>query len=127
MLTPNSIDTTGLLAPQIPHAMKLLDSLYLNGIAFDLSETGVGKTYVAAWIAKQFNAPIVVICPKSVIPTWTKVLAIFGVKASILVNYEKLMRGGTPHVKYSGDISWLNPNFLPVVSSLWMNPINVKV
>jgi hypothetical protein len=100
MLTPNSIDTTGLLAPQIPHAMKLLDSLYLNGIAFDLSETGVGKTYVAAWIAKQFNAPIVVICPKSVIPTWTKVLAIFGVKASILVNYEKLMRGGTPHVKY---------------------------
>ncbi len=95
-----TLDTTGLLEPQIPHVLKLLDSLYLNGVACDLSETGTGKTYSASWIAKQYNAPVVVICPKSVIPTWTKVLGLFGVSATILTNYEKLMRGGTPWVKY---------------------------
>lgn len=80
--------------------MRLLNSIYLNGIACDLSETGVGKTYSAAWIAKQFNAPIVVIGPKSVIPTWKKILAQFGVQATILINYEKIMRGSTSYVKY---------------------------
>lgn len=99
MIYPN-LDTTGLLPPQVPHATFLLNSLYLNGIACDLSETGVGKTYCAAWIAKQFRSPLVVICPKSVFPTWKKVLTQFGVKASIMVNFEKLMRGGTPYVKY---------------------------
>ena len=96
----STLDTKGLLDPQIPHAIKLLDSLYLNGIASDLSETGVGKTYVAAWISKQFRSPLVIICPKSVMPTWTKVLDLFGVKASVMVNYEKLMRGRTPYVSY---------------------------
>ncbi len=100
MIDSTLLDTTGLLEPQIPHAIKLLNSIYLNGIACDLSETGVGKTYTASWIAKQFNAPIVVICPKSVIPTWKKILSQFGVQASILINYEKVMRGGTPYVKY---------------------------
>lgn len=94
------LDYTGLLEPQKPHATKLLNSLFLNGMACDLSETGVGKTYSAAWIAKQINLPIIVICPKSVIPTWKKVLAQFGVKATLLINYEKLMRGGTPYVKF---------------------------
>ena len=94
------LDYTGLLEPQKPHAQKLLDSLFLNGVASDLSETGVGKTYVAAWIAKQVNLPIVIICPKSVIPTWKKILGQFGVNATLLINYEKLMRGGTPHVKF---------------------------
>lgn len=100
-MTTTTLDTTGLLAPQVPHAIKLLNSLFLNGVAADLSETGVGKTYCASWIAKQFNAPIVVICPKAVIPTWNKVLAIFGVKASIICNYEKLLRGSTQHVSFA--------------------------
>jgi len=94
------LDTTGLLAPQIPHAMNLLSSLYLNGIACDLSETGTGKTYVGAWIAKQYNAPIAIFCPKSVMPEWDRILKLFGVKPNVMMNLEKLMRGGTPHLKY---------------------------
>lgn len=94
------LDTTGLLAPQIPHALSLLNSIYLNGFACDLSETGTGKTYVGSWIAKQYNAPIVIFCPKSVMPEWDRILKLFGVKPSIMMNLEKLMRGGTPYVKY---------------------------
>lgn len=94
-------DTTGLLDPQIPHAERLIDSLYLNGVAFDGSDTGVGKTYVAAAIARVMNFPVVVICPKLVKPMWIKVLAQFGIKASLIINFEKLCRGNTPYLKYN--------------------------
>lgn len=94
------LDTAGLLPPQVPHAMRLLDSIYLNGMACDLSETGVGKTYTASWIAKQYNAPIVIICPKSVMPEWNRILSEFKVKPSVMENFEKIMRGNTPYVKY---------------------------
>lgn len=116
MIDSNTLDTTGLLEPQKAHAIKLLDSLYLNGIACDLSETGCGKTYAAAWIAKQANLPLVVICPKSVKPTWEKVLASFGVKATILTNFEKLMRGGTPWVKFR------KPEIDPKTGKVKINP-----
>ena len=99
MIDPK-LDVVGLLQPQIPHSVKLLNSIYLNGIACDLSETGVGKTYCASWIAKQINSPVVVFCPKSVIPTWENVLGKFGIKANLLINFEKVMRGGTPYVSF---------------------------
>lgn len=92
-----------LLEPQVQHAHSLLNSLFLNGVAFDSSETGTGKTYVAAWIAKNFNAPVSVICPKAVIKTWTKVLADFGIKANIVINYEKITRGNTKFYSYNNN------------------------
>ena len=78
----------------------MLNSLYINGVACDQSETGTGKTYVAAWIAKNLNSPVVIVCPKVVIPAWTKVLSHFGIKAHCLINYEKLIRGNTEHLSF---------------------------
>ena len=89
-----------LLTPQREHAVNLLNSLYVNGVASDQSETGTGKTYVAAWIAKYLNSPVVIVCPKVVIPAWTKVLSYFGIKAHCLINYEKLIRGNTEHLSF---------------------------
>jgi hypothetical protein len=78
----------------------MLNSLYINGVACDQSETGTGKSYVAAWIAKNLNSPVVIVCPKIMIPAWTKVLSYFGIKAHCLINYEKLMRGNTEHLSF---------------------------
>ena len=89
-----------LLPPQREHAVSLLNSLYINGVACDQSETGTGKTYVAAWIAKNLNSPVVIVCPKIMIPAWTKVLSYFGIKAHCLINYEKLIRGNTEHLSF---------------------------
>jgi len=89
-----------LLPPQREHAVNMLNSLYINGVACDQSETGTGKTYVAAWIAKNLNSPVVIVCPKVVIPAWTKVLSYFGIKAHCLINYEKLIRGNTEHLSF---------------------------
>jgi hypothetical protein len=89
-----------LLPPQREHAVSLLNSLYINGVACDQSETGTGKTYVAAWLVKNLNSPVVIVCPKVVIPSWTKVLSYFGIKAHCLINYEKLIRGNTEHLSF---------------------------
>lgn len=89
-----------LLEPQKEHTKLLVDSIYLNGFCVDMSMLGTGKTYVAASVAKNMNIPVVVICPKISIHNWNNVFNIFGIKPTIIINYEKLMRGNTPYMKY---------------------------
>lgn len=93
-------DSSKLIGPQFEHACRLIDSLYINGVAVDLSDTGTGKSYVASFVAANFNSPVVVVCPKVVIPTWKKVLSEFQIKAHIIINYEKLMRGNTEYLTF---------------------------
>lgn len=89
--------------PQRDHAIKGLNSLLLNGVFADLSQTGCGKTYVASWIAKHLNVPVVVVCPKIVKRTWNDVLGKFGIKANVVINFEKLMRGNTQYLTFKNN------------------------
>lgn len=61
--------------------------------ALDSSHTGVGKTVIAASLASMQTNPVVVICPKIVIPAWERELAEVGVKPLFVTNYEKIKRG----------------------------------
>ena len=47
-----------------------MDALINNRVALDASDCGTGKTVTAAFVAKQMNMPVAVICPKVVIPAW---------------------------------------------------------
>ena len=93
-------DATGLIGPQPQHAEILWRSLQTNGFALDLSATGTGKTYCAASVAKNDGSPLVLICPKSVLKTWTTILAAYGVKPKLAINYELLGRGKTKWMKF---------------------------
>lgn len=95
-----SFNSTGLLAPQIPHSELLCDSLGKNGISCDFSGTGMGKTFVGAAIARQRGKKFAVISPKLNIPKWKATLDSFGVKPEFIINYEKLARGNTEHYHY---------------------------
>jgi len=95
-----SFNSTGLLAPQIPHAELLAHSLVNNGISCDFSGTGMGKTFVGAAIARATGEPFAVISPKLNIPKWEATLKAFGLKAEFIINYEKLARGNTEHYVY---------------------------
>ena len=90
----------GLLEPQKTHSLKLLNSLHLNGFAFDASPTGTGKTYCASWIAKNYGANVVVICPKSVQKNWFDTLKSFGLENPIVITFERLVRGNTEYYSY---------------------------
>jgi len=90
-----------LLEPQINHADALINSLYINGFAFDLSDTGTGKTYCACSIIKEMDRPTIVICPKSVMTNWSRVSQSWNLKNVIILNYELLVRGNTKYLKYN--------------------------
>jgi hypothetical protein len=95
-----NLNFNGLLEPQKNHATKLLNSLHLNGFAFDASPTGTGKTYCASWIAKNYGSTVVVLCPKSVQKSWVDTLKSFGIEDPIVMTIEKLVRGKTKYYTY---------------------------
>jgi len=98
-----NLDVSDLLNPQHAHAKRLLDSLFMNGVAADLSETGCGKTYVAAWVCKNLNVPVVVVCPKAIRRGWDEVFTKFKIKALTVINYEKLIRGNTKWLTFKNN------------------------
>ena len=83
----------GLLEPQIPHLNRLLESIEENNYAFDLSETGTGKTYIASALVRSLDRPFFVICPKTIIPQWNVILDLFKIKPTAVINYERICRG----------------------------------
>ena len=91
-----TFDSTGLLAPQIPHTKFLLDAQERLNKSWDGTITGGGKTYTACAMMKNMGRKFVILCPKLAKPTWEKTLAKFGLKAEVIINYDKLVRGNTP-------------------------------
>jgi len=77
------------------HADTLVASLKQRRAALDASETGCGKTLVGVHIALELGLPVVVICPKALVPAWKAELTAHEVEATV-VNYEKLRAGNTP-------------------------------
>lgn len=108
----SDITIKGLLHPQILHVKKLIDSLYINGFAVDMSDTGTGKMFCASAVARELNVPTFVISPKSIIPQWKKVIKIFDIKPLDIINYEKISRGNTKWMKWK---KLPNPEYSPSV------------
>lgn len=89
-------DSSGLRPWQIDAAGKLVAAIQHWGSAIDGSDTGTGKTYTACAVARELGYNIVVICPKAVIKSWTKVLRRhfkMGDRVLGIINYEKLRTG----------------------------------
>ena len=95
-----NLNFNGLLEPQKIHSTKLLNSIHMNGFAFDASPTGTGKTYCASWIAKNYGSSVVVLCPKSVQKNWFDTLKSFGIDNPIVMTIEKLVRGKTEYYTF---------------------------
>lgn len=79
-----------LLIYQKEHVNKLINIIKNNNSALDGSDTGTGKTYTSIAVCKILNLKPIIICPKAVISSWTKVLKIFNVEALFIVNYETI-------------------------------------
>jgi len=78
----------------------LLEALGRHRAAVDLSDTGVGKTYVACAVAKLLCLPTLVVCPKISQTIWREVAAHFNDSVSV-INYESIRTGNTPFGKWS--------------------------
>lgn len=80
---------------QVRHSGQLLGSLLTHKHALDASETGCGKTLVAAELASMLRRPTFVVCPKVSRPMWEKEMIARDASALAIINYEKLRTGKT--------------------------------
>lgn len=88
------------------HVARLLAVMLRHGTVLDSSATGCGKTVCAAEIARRVGKPVLVVCPKAVIPSWKRELEERSVKNYAVINYEKLRTGRTPFGKWGPRKVW---------------------
>ncbi len=77
-----------LLQYQKEHVESIISSLVGYNRALDTSDTGTGKTFTSVCACKTIGWKPLIICPKSVIESWMKVLEIFKCDFYGIVNYE---------------------------------------
>lgn len=76
---------------QVPHVVNLCKSLVKHNRALDCSDTGTGKTFGSIALCAQLGLKPLVICPKSVISSWTSVITdIFKIDYYGVTNYETI-------------------------------------
>jgi superfamily II DNA or RNA helicase len=80
--------TEQLLPYQLDHVERLVYSLTSYNRVLDLSNTGTGKTYTSVATCKIFGWKPFIICPKSVITPWLKVLTLMKCDFVGITNYE---------------------------------------
>jgi len=76
----------------IGHHVRLLRE---RGASAEASVAGFGKTFVASFVAREMQHPMVVICPKVVIPHWTRAAKAVGAPVRCISNYEQHKLGHT--------------------------------
>ena len=77
-----------LLNYQIKHVENLIYSLKKYNRALDASDTGTGKTYTSIATCISMNLKPFIICPKSVLSSWKKILNSFNASYYGITNYE---------------------------------------
>ena len=84
-----------LMSHQPMHVFNMISALNdnKNNAILDGSYTGTGKTYTTAAICRETKRRPFVICLKSNINTWKRVLGLFEVKPIAIVNYELIRTG----------------------------------
>tara|TARA_R100000742_G_C4276822_1_gene98172 strand:+ start:193 stop:1506 length:1314 start_codon:yes stop_codon:yes gene_type:complete len=103
------------LFPKQEEAYAFFVSKLSSGLStIDTSSVGTGKTVVAAAVVKELDCPIAVICPKSVIPSWSRELKEMGVKEDnilFIYNFELIRRGKKPYLNKRGKkiMQWVLP------------------
>ena len=77
-----------LLEYQKTHVESIINSLISYNRALDTSDTGTGKTFTSVCTCKTIGWKPFIVCPKSVIASWMKVLEIFKCEFYGIVNYD---------------------------------------
>lgn len=71
---------------QIPSIQRHLEVLAKNPGTLEASVPGFGKTYVAAFVARELGLTPCVVAPKSVLPHWRRALESCGTKPPLFVS-----------------------------------------
>ena len=82
-----------LLEYQFLHVFNLMTAYRSNKVILDGSDPGTGKTYTSIALCKQLNLRPFIICPKTIMSTWSYVCKLFNIVPLGIVNYESIKSG----------------------------------
>lgn len=102
-------NTKGLRPYQVPHTENLARSLSHYRYALDQSDPGTGKTYCAVAVCRELGLTPAIVCPKSVVDAWERVLKGFGIKPYFITGWEAAKTESFPHGTWNyrtGDYTW---------------------
>ena len=106
---------------QKKHIVNIIKSLAKHRRALDASDTGTGKTFASIFVCIELGLIPFVICPKSVISSWRKVLKILKLNKYYIINYESLQ-----NLKYFiGECNELIK--CPYLKIIKKEPINISI
>jgi hypothetical protein len=81
---------------QIPLIQQTVASMNRFGSALNGCGTGVGKTFITLFAAKERHRRILVICPKTIVNDWQRGAFLVGVEVAGIFGWEWLKTGKTP-------------------------------
>jgi superfamily II DNA or RNA helicase len=84
----NSIN---LLEHQKTHYTNVKNSIIKHSRALDASDTGTGKTFVSVMLCKELGLIPWVVCPKSVVSSWNRIIKQSGIKKFYIITYDQLI------------------------------------
>jgi Helicase conserved C-terminal domain len=79
-------------ADAVDHHISVIDRI---GASAEGSVPGFGKTFVAAFVARETGHELCVVCPRVVIPHWQRAAEAAGAKVLCVSNYEQHKLGNT--------------------------------
>lgn len=74
---------------QIEAIQRHVELIRKRGASAEASVAGFGKTFVASFVARELRHPLVVCCPKVVIPHWQEAAKLCGAEVRCISNYEQ--------------------------------------
>lgn len=99
-----ALKSTDKLLPYQPAAVSsLCAALLRHNAAADGSDTGIGKTYVALAVCREFGVRPAVVCKKSGIAGWKRACAYMEAKALFIINWEQAKTGRFAYASRSRD------------------------
>lgn len=87
---------------QLPAIEQIERALFKYGSALNSSATGCGKTVMTLETCRRHGWRPAVVCPKSVMTSWTRTAHAMGLEPMFVSNYEKLRNGSTPWLSKVG-------------------------
>jgi SNF2 family DNA or RNA helicase len=99
-------NTSGLLPFQLRAFNHLANCIINESHALDASDTGLGKTYIASALCREFYLRPIVLCRKIAIGNWLDVLKSFGVHPFGVINWEFMIR---EHIEFYKNGTWKVP------------------
>jgi hypothetical protein len=98
------VNEAGLMDWQIANLKRLVTSFRAGEhVLGDFSDTGTGKTYTAAALARELGLRLCIIAPKAVLPAWREAADHIGASIRWAVNYEALKPACKRHRDY---VAW---------------------